>query len=130
LTKTKPEHLKGKVLFVYARNLFKAISRRQVVFTDEHIAKIVEKFRLFENALLEDKVNEVGFTKVVTLDEIAKNDYVLMPERYVGVKEDEDETSFEEKMRAYSEELLQLIKKDEELTKKIKEVFSALDSGV
>jgi len=34
--------MKGKVLFVYAKNMFKPISRRQAIFTDEHVARIVE----------------------------------------------------------------------------------------
>ncbi len=36
LRKFRPEHMKGKVLFIYAKKLFKPISRRQVVFTEEH----------------------------------------------------------------------------------------------
>ena len=130
LRRAKPENVKGKVLFVYAKNLFKPISRRQVIFTDEHIATIVERFKLFENGLPDDKISEVGFAKVATLKEIAKNGHVLMPERYVGIKEDEDETPFEEKMRAYSEDLLKLLKEEEELTKKVKEVFRALNFEV
>ncbi|MCM8765952.1 MAG: SAM-dependent methyltransferase, partial [Candidatus Omnitrophica bacterium] len=64
LRKSKPDHIKNKVLFIYAKKLFKQISRRQVVFTDEHIAKIVEKFRLLERGESEEKINEVGFAKV------------------------------------------------------------------
>ena len=122
----KPEHMKGKVLFIYAKKMFKPISRRQVVFTDEHIEKIVQKFRMFEAGEDEKKINEVGFTKVATLEEIAKNNYVLTPGRYVGIKIDEEDESFEEKMKAYSEELSRLLTEEEELTQKIKEVFDAL----
>ena len=130
LRKSKPEHMEGKVLFVYAKKMFKPISRRQVVFTDEHIAKIVEKFRMFERGEDEEKINELGFAKVATIEEIAKNGYVLMPGRYVGIKLEEDETPFEEKMKAYSEELTRLLKEEEELTKKVKEVFKALNFEV
>ncbi len=124
--KGKPEHMKGKVLFVYAKNLYKPISRSQVTFTEEHIEKITEKFRLFEKGASEEEINEVGFAKVATLDEIREKGYVLTPGRYVGIKLDEDDTSFEEKMREYSRELSELLKKEEELTDKVKEVFKAL----
>ena len=130
LRKSKPEHMEGKVLFVYAKKMFKPISRRQVVFTDEHIAKIVEKFRMFERGEDEEKINELGFAKVATIEEIAKNGYVLMPGRYVGIKLEEDETPFKEKMKAYSEELARLLKEEEELTKKVREVFKALNFEV
>ena len=92
---------------------------------DEHITRIVEKFRLFENGEL-DKIDEIGFAKVATIDEIAKNGYVLTPGRYVGVKLDLDDESFDEKMKVYSEELSRLLKEEEELKVKIKEVFDAL----
>ncbi|MEO0158848.1 MAG: N-6 DNA methylase, partial [candidate division WOR-3 bacterium] len=38
----------------------------------------------------------------------------------------EDEIPFEEKMKSYSEELSKLLKEEEELTKKVKEVFKIL----
>jgi type I restriction enzyme M protein len=126
LRKTKPEHMQGKVLFIYARKLFKPISRRQVVFTKDHIGRIVEKFRMFESGASEEKIDEVGFAKVATLEEIAKNGCVLTPGRYVGIKIYEDETPFEEKMKTYSEELSKLLREEEELTGKVKEVFKAL----
>jgi type I restriction enzyme M protein len=125
LRKEKPEHMRGKVLFIYAKKLFKPISRRQNVFTDEHIAKIVEKFRMFERREPEEKINEVGFAKVATIEEIAKNGYVLTPGRYVGIKFDEEDEPFEEKMKKYSEELLELLKREKELNYKIREVFKA-----
>jgi len=127
---SKPKHMEGKVLFVYAKKLFKPISRRQVIFTDEHIAKIVEKFWMFEKGESEEKINEVGFAKIATLEEIAKNGYVLTPGRYVGIKMDENDTPFEEKMKTYSEELSKLLKEEEELTKKVREVFRALNFEV
>lgn len=126
LRKSKPQELKGKVLFIYAKKLFKQISRRQVIFTEEHIQKIVEKFKLFEKGEMEDRINEVGFVKVANLEEIEKNGFVLTPGRYVGIKLEEEDISFEEKMKTYAEELSKLLKEEEELTENVKEVFKAL----
>jgi type I restriction enzyme M protein len=111
LRKSKPEHMKGKILFIYAKKMFKPISRKQNVFTEEHISKIVEKFRMFENGEPEEKINEIGFAKVATLEEVAKNGYVLTPGRYVGIKVDEEDIPFEEKMAEYSKEMAELLKK-------------------
>lgn len=122
----KPKHMKGKVLFVYAKKFFKQISRKQVIFTEEQIEKIVKKFRMFEKGENEEKINEIGFAKIVTIEEIAKNGYVLTPGRYVGVKLEEDETPFEEKMKTYSEEVSKLLKEEEKLTKNVKEVFKTM----
>jgi len=126
IRKSKPEHMKGKVLFIYAKKMFKSISRRQVVFTDEHIARIVEKFRMFEAGEDEEKINEVGFAKVADLREIEKNGWVLTPGRYVGIKIEDDGIPFEEKMEEYSKELSVLLKEEEELTRKVREVFKTL----
>ena len=126
LRKEKPEHMKGKVLFINAKKMFKPISRRQVIFTDEHIAKMVEKFRLFEAGEDEEKINEVGFAKVATIEDIKKNGYVLTPGRYVGIKIEDDGIPFEKKMEEYSKELSKLLAEEEKLTEKVKEVFNAL----
>jgi len=122
----KPESMKRKVLFIYAKKMFKQISRRQVILSEEHIARISDKFKMFEKGEPEDKINEVGFARVATIDEIGKNDYSLIPGRYVGIKADQDETPFEDKMKACSAGLFGLLAEEEELTKKVKDVFSAL----
>lgn len=118
--------MKGKILFIYGKKLFKPISRRQVIFTDEHIAKIVAKFRMFEKDENEEKINEIGFAKVATIEEIVNKNYVLKPGRYVGIKLKMDEISFEEKMKSFSEELSKLVQEEKDLTKKVKAVFKAL----
>ncbi|MCD6449026.1 MAG: N-6 DNA methylase [Thermotogaceae bacterium] len=126
LRKSKPDHMKGKVLFIYAKKMYKPISRRQNVFTEEHIAKMVEKFRLFEAGEPEEKINELGFAKVATIEEIRKNGYVLTPGRYVGIKIEDDGIPFEKKMEEYSYQLQQLLREEKELTEKVREVFKAL----
>ena len=126
MRKTKPEHMKGKVLFINAKNLYKQISRRQNVMTKEHQRRIVEKFRLFEEGRYEE-INEVGFAKVAMIEEIAKNNYVLTPGRYVGIKlEFDDKRTFEEKMKEYSRELSRLFQEEDKLKSKIREVFEEL----
>ncbi len=126
LRKSKPEHMKGKILFIYAKKMFKPISRKQNVFTEEHISKIVEKFRMFENGEPEEKINEIGFSKIATIEEVAKNGYVLTPGRYVGIKLDEEDVPFDVKMNEYLKEMTDLLNKENELNEKIKNVFKSL----
>jgi type I restriction enzyme M protein len=126
LRKSKPEHMKGKILFIYAKKMFKPISRKQNVFTEEHISKIVEKFRMFENGEPEEKINEIGFSKIATIEEVAKNGYVLTPGRYVGIKLDEEDVPFDVKMKEYLKEMTDLLNKENELNEKIKDVFKSL----
>ncbi len=122
----KPSHMKKKVLFVYAKKMFKQISRRQVVFTEDHIGRIVEKFRLFEKGESSDKIDELGFSKITAFEEIAKNRFVLTPGRYVGVRFEEDEIPFAERIGGFSEKLSVLLKEEEVLKKKVEEVLESL----
>ncbi|MFH1147150.1 MAG: N-6 DNA methylase [Pseudomonadota bacterium] len=45
--------------------------------------------------------DKAGFCKTVTLEEVRKNNYALMPGRYVGTEAEEDDgIAFDEKMNA------------------------------
>lgn len=122
--------MKGEILFIYVKKIFKPISRRQVVFTDEHIAKMVEKFRMLEAGEDEEKINEVGFTKIATIENIKKNRYVITPGWCVGIKIEYYGIPFVRKMEEYSEEFSKLLEEEKELTEKVKEVFKILGFGV
>ncbi len=63
---------------------------------------------------------------MATLEEIANNGYVLTPGRYVGIKLDEDEEPFEEKIKRLSDELETLLAEEQNLTGKINEILKAL----
>ena len=58
--------MRSKVLFINAKDLYKQVSRRQNVMPNEHIARIAEKFRMFEGES-EEKISEIEFAKVETL---------------------------------------------------------------
>ncbi len=70
-----------------------------VIFSEEDIQKLADTFESFQNGTLEDVK---GFCKVADLEEIAKQDYILTPGRYVGIEEQEDDGEpFEEKMTRF-----------------------------
>ena len=94
----------GQVLFIDARKLGTAISRTQIEFSDEEIAKIADTFIAWSNGKYED-VN--GFCASVTREEIAKNGNSLSPGRYVGTEEDEfeSEEDFAQKIEKLTSDL-------------------------
>jgi len=91
---------------------------RRLKFTNMNI--------MFEAGEPEEKINELGFAKVATIEEIRKNGYVLTPGRYVGIKIEDDGIPFEKKMEEYSQQLQLLLKEEKRLTEKVREVFKAL----
>ena len=113
-----------KTLFIDARNMGTMISRKLREMTDEDISKIADTFEAFNNGTLEDVK---GYCAAVATDEIAKQDYILTPGRYVGIEEKEDYGEpFEEKMTRLTGELSEMFKRSHELEKEIRKRLGAI----
>lgn len=79
----------GEVLFIDAQRLGRMESRRLRILSDEDIAKIADAYHAWRNH--DGNYEDVpGFAKSATLEQIAKNDFVLTPGRYVGTEEAEE----------------------------------------
>ena len=115
---------KGKTLFIDARKMGTMVDRKHRDFTDEDIARIADTFTAFQNGNLQD---EKGFCAVCTTQEIAKQDYILTPGRYVGIEETEDDGEpFEEKMKRLTGELGKMFAQSDELQKEIKKQLGSI----
>jgi len=115
---------KGKTLFIDARNMGTMVTRRLRELTDEDIAKIADTFKAFNDGTLEEVK---GFCAVATTEEIAKQDYILTPGRYVGIEEqEEDGEPFEEKMALLTSELSEMFKRSHELEEEIRKRLGAI----
>ena len=122
LAKNKKQ--KGKTLFIDARKMGTMVSRKLRELTDEDIQKIASTYNAFADGTLED---EKGFCAVASTQEIAKQDYILTPGRYVGIEEQEDDGEpFEEKMGRLTAELSELFTKSHELEREIRKQLGAI----
>ena len=101
------------------------VDRKHRDFDDEQdIQKIADTFSAFQEGTLEDVK---GYCAVVTLEDIAKQDYILTPGRYVGIEEQEDDGEpFEEKMKRLTSELSELFEKSHELENEIRKKLGAI----
>ena len=118
--KTQP----GKTLFIDAREMGTMISRRLREFTDADIQKVAEAFDDFRAGTLEDVK---GFCAAVTKADIAKQDYILTPGRYVGIADvEEDDEPFEEKMARLTSELGKMFEESNRLQEQIKKNMEAI----
>lgn len=100
---------RGEVLFIDARKMGALIpgSRKQKELSEEEIAKIATTYHAWRGeAKAGDYADEPGFCASMTVEQIAKHNYVLTPGRYVGAGavEEEDEP-FEEKFARLRGEL-------------------------
>lgn len=133
LSKNKKQ--KGKTLFIDARKMGVMVTRKLRELTDgsedpnkNDIGKIADTYMAFVEGTLED---EKGFCAVVTTEEIAKQDYILTPGRYVGIEEqEEDGEPFEEKMTRLTGELAELFKQSHSLEAEIREKLEAIGYGI
>ena len=113
-----------KTLFIDARKLGTMVSRKLRELTADDIKKIADIYSHYVAGTLEDVK---GFCAVVTTEDIAKQDYILTPGRYVGIEEQEDDGEpFEEKMKRLTSELSELFEKSHELEVEIKEKLGAI----
>jgi Type I restriction-modification system methyltransferase subunit len=121
---SKEKAQKNKTLFIDARNMGTMVTRKLRDLTDEDITKIADTFTAFDAGTCED---EKGFCAVVTTEDIAKQDFILTPGRYVGIAEqEEDSEPFEEKMERLTGELSGLFKKSHELEEEIKKQLKGI----
>lgn len=125
-----------EVLFIDARD--KGYMKDRVLrdFTEQDIADITQTYHLWQSSTPShsELVSESaqyqdipGYCKSTTLTDIAKNDYVLTPGRYVGSKpKEEDSEPFAEKMNRLTTELKGYLTESEQLEQSIKEQLGGL----
>ena len=122
LAKNKKQ--KGKTLFIDARKIGTMVTRKLRELTEEDIAKIADTYNAYADGTLED---QKGFCAVVTTEEIAKQDYILTPGRYVGIEEQQDDGEpFEEKMARLTGELSELFDQSHKLEAEIRQKLGAI----
>ena len=127
----KNKKQKGKTLFIDARNMGEMVNRRLRELTDSKdeqkpgdIQVLANTYNEYVAGTLEDKK---GFCAVVTTEDIANQDYILTPGRYVGIEEQEnDGEPFDEKMKRLTSELSGLFDRSHALEEDIREKLKAL----
>lgn len=114
---------RGEVLFIDARKMGKLIagSRKQKELSREEIEKIAATYHAWRSVEREKYYKDIaGFCKSATQKEIAKNNYILTPGRYVGAEEiEEDSEPFEEKFARLTKKLHEQFEEDHRLEKQI-----------
>lgn len=116
------EDRKGKTLFVDARNTGTMINRRNRELTDEDIKKIANTYHNWRGTNGNEYKNTPGFCKLATTKEIAEQDYILTPGRYVGSEAiEEDDEAFEAKMKKLTAELNNQFAESHKLEEQIKQ---------
>jgi type I restriction enzyme M protein len=122
----------NEILFIDARKLGVMINRRNKELKDADIKTIVETYHNWRNVIASNAkqpqyTDIAGFCKSATIDEVRNNNYVLMPGRYVGTEEIEDDgILFSDKITALTTKLAEQLRKGHELEKQIRENLKSI----
>jgi len=111
---------KNETLFIDARKMGQMITRKNRELTAEDITTISTTYHNWRNS--KDYEDIKWFCKSAWIEELTKHDFVLTPGRYVGVETvEEDDETYEEKMKLLTSQLSQHMQKSRELDEVIKE---------
>ena len=101
------------------------LDRKQKAFSEDDIKGIADTFHKFRKT--EGYEDVAGEYYAATTEEIAKQEYILTPGRYVGVAEEEDDgVSFAEKMEALTSTLSEQFEESHRLEGEIRKNLSTL----
>ena len=121
---SRQKQQKGKMLFVDARKMGTMVTRSLRELTQDDILEVAITFEAYRQGVLLDKA---GFCAVRTLDDIAAQDFILTPGRYVGIAEQEgDGEPFDEKMLRLTTELSGLFAESHRLEAEIKKQLRSI----
>ena len=127
VTKNKKKNTQFKnrqkqVLFIDARSMGVMIDRRHRELTDTDITRIADTYHAWRNKKFNSKYKDVaGFCKSASVSDIEKQDWVLTPGRYVGIKEEiENKEEFETEMFKLTTELSVQFQQSKKLESEIK----------
>lgn len=134
---------RGETLFIDARELGTMVSRTNKELTAADIARISDTFHAWRSSddelarrikaqaiSIERYEDQAGFCKVASLSDIAANDYVLTPGRYVGAAIVEDDgIAFETKMQELTQTLYRQLDEAAALDQVIRANMEALGYG-
>jgi type I restriction enzyme M protein len=134
-SKSRARDRRGEVLFIDARKLGRMDTRVSRVFGDEDVVSIaatVHRWRADgEDGANKPYADVPGFCRVVKLTEIAEQDHVLTPGRYVGAEEAEDDDEvFGRKMERLTSQLTEQMGEGAQLDAAIRRKLGAIGYAI
>ncbi|MEU3754987.1 class I SAM-dependent DNA methyltransferase [Streptomyces olivoreticuli] len=131
------EDRRSQVLFIDARAMGTMVDRTERVLTDEDLEKISDAYHAWrgtksakEKGLSYEDVP--GFSYSATLEEIAREEHVLTPGRYVGsaeVEEDPDAEPATERITRLTKELFGHLDESARLDVVVREQLGSIEDG-
>ncbi|GAA0565954.1 class I SAM-dependent DNA methyltransferase [Paractinoplanes ferrugineus] len=119
---------RGQILFVDARQLGTMVDRTERVLTDGDIARIADTYHAWRTSTAYTDVP--GFCFSASLEQVAENDHILTPGRYVGAasaEADPDAEPVADRIARLTEELFAQFEESARLAAAVREQLGKLD---
>lgn len=119
----------GEILFIDARELGTMVSRTLKELSDEDIAKVADTYHAWRE--VGGRYEDVpGFAKSADLKEVAAQNFVLTPGRYVGTPEaDVEDELFDDKMARLTKTLREQMAEGAALDDRIRKALAGVGHG-
>ncbi|WP_267740548.1 type I restriction-modification system subunit M [Myroides injenensis] len=117
----------NEVLFFDLRREGVPFEKKFIEFNEETITKIAQTYHAWQQVDFEENYSNIEeFCKSVSLDEIRKKDYSLVPSKFIDFKNIEENFNFDEKMIEIKTELSSLFEQETALKQDVVNVFKSL----
>src|SRR5699024_12494174 len=116
-----------KRLIIDARNVDHMATRTLKEFSEEDIQKVATSYHAWRGTKEETYEYIAGFCKAANLEEVREHDYILIPGRYVGLEEEQDDgESFDEKMERLKTDITEQFKESKNLEDQIRQALGGI----
>ena len=116
-----------EVLFINLRQCGEPFEKKYIQFSAEQIQQIAENFHNWQRVGYEQTYHyEPEYCHSVTLDEIEKKGWSLVPSKYIEFCNRDEQIDFDTKMKQLQSEMRNLLQQEEENKLQLKELFNSL----
>lgn len=121
---------RGEVLFIDARKMGTLVTRVRRELSDGEVERITDTYHAWRGESgLPAYHDSPGFCYSATVEEIAKQDYVLTPGRYVGAEDlEDDEEPVDERLSRLKKQLEEAFTESDRLQNAVHRCLDALDA--
>lgn len=117
----------GEILFMDLRQMGHPYEKKYIELTQEDRDVVTNKFNAWRQSNWNVEYCDVSeFCYSATASDLIKNDYSLVPSRYIEFNHNEDNSNYQEKMNILQTELKDLFVKEEKSKQNLKDVLRSL----
>ena len=121
----------GEILFMDLRQVGHPYEKKYIEFNVDDQRLIIDKFnawRQVDSPIAYEDVD--GFCFSASAADIIKNDYSLVPSRYIPFAEQEDDRDYVQEMKQLQKEIVELFEKEEDSKKHLLKALEDLGYGI